>query len=138
MALISDAGMPLVADPGYRLVTAAIAAGVPVHPIPGPSALLTALSASGLPTDAFRFAGFLPAKSGQRAELLKSHQNEPATLIVYEAPHRILETLADIDRLLGARPVVVARELTKAHEEFSARHSAPNSGDSRGASGREG
>lgn len=118
VSLISDAGMPLVADPGYRLVTAAIAAGIEVQPIPGPSALLAALSASGLPTDAFRFAGFLPAKSSQRADVLESHRNEPATLIVYEAPHRLLSALADIDRILGGRPVVVARELTKAHEEF--------------------
>jgi 16S rRNA (cytidine1402-2'-O)-methyltransferase len=118
VALISDAGMPLVADPGYRLVTAAIAAGISVQPIPGPSALLTALAASGLPTDAFRFAGFLPAKSGQRSGVLEAHANDPATLIFYEAPHRILDALADVDRILGSRPVVVARELTKAHEEF--------------------
>jgi 16S rRNA (cytidine1402-2'-O)-methyltransferase len=118
VALISDAGMPLVADPGYRLVTAAVAAGISVQPIPGPSALLTALAASGLPTDAFRFAGFLPAKSGQRSTVLEAHANDQATLIFYEAPHRILDALADVDRILGSRPVVVARELTKAHEEF--------------------
>jgi 16S rRNA (cytidine1402-2'-O)-methyltransferase len=118
VALISDAGMPLVADPGYRLVTAAVAAGISVQPIPGPSALLTALAASGLPTDAFRFAGFLPAKSGQRSSVLEAFADDPATLIFYEAPHRILESLADVDRILGARPVVVARELTKTHEEF--------------------
>jgi 16S rRNA (cytidine1402-2'-O)-methyltransferase len=118
VALISDAGMPLVADPGYRLVTAAVAAGISVQPIPGPSALITALAASGLPTDAFRFAGFLPPKSGQRASVLEAHKNEQATLIFYEAPHRILESLADIDRILGSRPVVIARELTKTHEEF--------------------
>jgi 16S rRNA (cytidine1402-2'-O)-methyltransferase len=118
VALLSDAGMPLIADPGYRLVTAAIAEGIPVHPIPGPSALLTALAASGLAADAFRFAGFLPPKSGQRTALLEAHKNEQATLIVYEAPHRILETLADIDRIFGARTVVVAREMTKLHEEF--------------------
>jgi 16S rRNA (cytidine1402-2'-O)-methyltransferase len=118
VALVSDAGMPLVADPGYRLVTGAVAAGISVQPIPGPSALLTALAASGLPTDAFRFAGFLPAKSGQRSSVLEAHANDLATLIFYEAPHRILDALADVDRILGARPVVVARELTKAHEEF--------------------
>ena len=118
VALISDAGMPLVADPGYRLVTAAVAAGVPVQPIPGPSALVTALAASGLPTDAFRFGGFLPAKSGQRSSVLEALKNEQATIVFYEAPHRILQTLADVDRILGARPVVVARELTKTHEEF--------------------
>jgi 16S rRNA (cytidine1402-2'-O)-methyltransferase len=86
--------------------------------IPGPSALLTALAASGLPTDAFRFAGFLPAKSGQRSSVLEAFSNDPATLFFYEAPHRILDALADVDRIMGARPVVVARELTKAHEEF--------------------
>ena len=118
VALISDAGMPLVADPGYRLVTAAVATGISVQPIPGPSALLTALAASGLPTDAFRFAGFLPAKSGQRSSVLEAHADDQATLIFYEAPHRILDALADVDRVMGSRPVVVARELTKAHEEF--------------------
>jgi 16S rRNA (cytidine1402-2'-O)-methyltransferase len=118
VALVSDAGMPLVADPGYRLVTAAVAAGVSVQPIPGPSALVTALAASALPTDAFRFGGFLPPKSGQRATLLESMKDDPATLVFYEAPHRILESLADISRIMGARPVVVGREMTKTHEEF--------------------
>src|SRR5881409_511925 len=110
--------VPLVADPGYRLVTAAVAEGIAVQPIPGPSALITALAASGLPTDSFRFGGFLPAKSGQRAGVLEALKNEQATLIFFEAPHRILETLADVDRILGARQVVIGRELTKAHEEF--------------------
>src|SRR6266849_3946391 len=118
VALISDAGMPLVADPGYRLVTAAVAEGISVQPIPGPSALVTALAASGLPTDSFRFGGFLPPKSGQRANVLEALKSDQATLIFYEAPHRILETLADVDRILGSRPVVMARELNKTHEEF--------------------
>jgi len=118
VALISDAGMPLVADPGYRLVTAAVAEGISVQPIPGPSALVTALAASGLPTDAFRFEGFLPAKSGQRSRILEALRSEQTTVVFFEAPHRILETLADVERILGARPVVVARELTKTHEEF--------------------
>jgi 16S rRNA (cytidine1402-2'-O)-methyltransferase len=118
VALVSDAGMPLVSDPGYRLVRAAIAAGVPVEPIPGPSAALAALAASGLPTDAFCFAGFLPAKSGQRMKALEAFKNESATLIFYEAPHRVLETLDAIAQVLGPRPVVAARELTKVHEEF--------------------
>jgi 16S rRNA (cytidine1402-2'-O)-methyltransferase len=118
VALVSDAGMPLVSDPGYRLVRAAIEAGIPVEPIPGPSAALAALAASGLPTDAFHFAGFLPAKSGQRARALEGLKEEPATLIFYEAPHRVLETLEAIAQVLGARPVVAARELTKVHEEF--------------------
>jgi 16S rRNA (cytidine1402-2'-O)-methyltransferase len=118
VALISDAGMPLVADPGYRLVTAAVAEGISVQPIPGPSALVTALAASGLPTDSFRFAGFLPPKSGQRSNVLEALKSDQATLIFFEAPHRILDTLVDVDRIMGARPVVIARELTKTHEEF--------------------
>ncbi len=117
-AIISDAGMPLVSDPGYRLVRAAIAAGIDVQPVPGASASLAALAASGLPTDSFHFLGFLPAKSGQRVHLLESLRNEKATLIFYEAPHRIMETLVDIDRVMGERPAVLAREMTKMHEEF--------------------
>jgi 16S rRNA (cytidine1402-2'-O)-methyltransferase len=118
VALVSDAGMPLVSDPGYRLVAAAIQNGIPVVPIPGPSALVTALAASGMPTDAFYFGGFLPAKSGQRIRTLTSLAGVEATLVFYEAPHRILDALADIEQTLGLRPVVVARELTKIHEEF--------------------
>ncbi len=118
IALVSDAGMPLVSDPGYRLVRAAIDAGVPVEPVPGPSAVLAALAASGLATDAFRFGGFLPHKAGQRLKLLESLAGEPETMIFYEAPHRILAALEAIEQALGPRPVVVARELTKIHEEF--------------------
>jgi len=118
IALVSDAGMPLVSDPGYRLVRAAIESGIEVQPIPGPSASLAALAASGLPTDAFHFGGFLPAKSSQRARLFESLAEEEATLIFYEAPHRLLETLDSIETALGPRRVVVARELTKIHEEF--------------------
>jgi 16S rRNA (cytidine1402-2'-O)-methyltransferase len=118
VALVSDAGTPLVSDPGYRIVAAAIAAGVRVEPIPGASALLSALAASGLPTDTFQFAGFLPAKVSARRKMLESFKTFPATLVFYEAPHRILETLDDVEEILGARPVVVARELTKLHEEF--------------------
>jgi 16S rRNA (cytidine1402-2'-O)-methyltransferase len=118
IALVSDAGMPLVSDPGYRLVHAAIEAGISVQPIPGPSASLTALAASGLPTDSFHFGGFLPPKTGQRVKLLESLAEEHATLIFYEAPHRILESLEAIESALGPRPVVVAREITKIHEEF--------------------
>lgn len=117
-ALISDAGMPLVSDPGYRLVRAAIAGGIAVQPVPGASASLAALAASGLPTDSFHFLGFLPAKSGQRVHLLEALRMEKATLIFYEAPHRIMEALVDIDRVMGERPVVLAREMTKMHEEF--------------------
>ncbi|HTS66879.1 MAG TPA: 16S rRNA (cytidine(1402)-2'-O)-methyltransferase [Candidatus Acidoferrales bacterium] len=118
IALVSDAGMPLVSDPGYRLVRGALSRGIAVQPVPGPSASLTALAASGLPTDAFHFGGFLPVKPGQRAKLLESLAEEQATLIFYEAPHRVLEALEAIEAALGPRPVVVARELTKIHEEF--------------------
>lgn len=117
-ALVSDAGVPLISDPGYRLVHAAVAARVTVQPVPGPSAALAALSASGLPTDAFHFAGFLPAKPGQRVHALEALRHEHATLIFYEAPHRVAETLADIQAVMGDRDVVVARELTKTYEEF--------------------
>jgi 16S rRNA (cytidine1402-2'-O)-methyltransferase len=118
VALVSDAGTPLVSDPGYRLVKAAIESGVPVQPVPGASAVLAALAASGLPTDAFHFGGFLPHKPGQRAKALEALAGEEATLVFYEAPHRILEALEAIEQTLGPRPVVVARELTKIHEEF--------------------
>jgi 16S rRNA (cytidine1402-2'-O)-methyltransferase len=117
-ALVSDAGTPLISDPGYRLVQAAIAAAIPVVPIPGASAAVCALSAAGLPTDAFRFCGFLPPKSSQRRKTLENLKPETATLIFYETPHRILEALEDVAAAMGARPVVVARELTKLHEEF--------------------
>jgi 16S rRNA (cytidine1402-2'-O)-methyltransferase len=118
IALVSDAGMPLVSDPGYRLVRAAIESGIPVQPVPGASAVVTALAASGLPTDSFFFGGFLPHKPGQRRKTLEELSENPSTLIFYEAPHRILETLGAIEELMGPRPVVVARELTKIHEEF--------------------
>jgi 16S rRNA (cytidine1402-2'-O)-methyltransferase len=118
IALVSDAGTPLVSDPGFRLVREAVARGIPVVPVPGPSAAITALSASGLPTDSFRFAGFLPAKPGQRRRALEFLRDETATLVFYEAPHRIVETLEDVATVMGEREVVVARELTKIHEEF--------------------
>jgi 16S rRNA (cytidine1402-2'-O)-methyltransferase len=118
VALVSDAGMPLVSDPGYRLVRAAIDNGIAVQPIPGPSAALAALAASGLPTHAFYFGGFLPAKPGQRTKALEALAGEAATLVFYEAPHRLLEALEAIEMVLGPRPMVVARELTKVHEEF--------------------
>jgi len=117
-ALVTDAGTPLVSDPGYRLVRAAISAGIVVVPIPGVSAGVGALSAAGLPTDAFRFCGFLPAKSSQRRAALEELKSETCTLIFYETPHRILGALEDVHAVLGERPVVVARELTKMHEEF--------------------
>jgi 16S rRNA (cytidine1402-2'-O)-methyltransferase len=116
-ALVSDAGTPLLSDPGYRIVHAAAAAGVRIEPLPGPSALLAALVVSGLPTDQFHFGGFLPAKQGQRRRILESLANEAATLVFYEAPHRIVEALEDITAVLGNRDVVAARELTKMYEE---------------------
>jgi len=116
-ALVSDAGTPLLSDPGYRVVRAAVQAGDSVEALPGPSALLAGLVVSGLPTDQFHFAGFLPPKQGQRTRLLESLRDEAATLIFYEAPHRILESLDDIAAVLGEREVVVGRELTKFHEE---------------------
>lgn len=118
IALVTDAGTPLISDPGYRLVKSARDQGIPVSPLPGPAALLAALSASGLPTDSFVFLGFLPSKKGQRHKLLESWKALPVTLVFYEAPHRVIETLNDIDETLGPRPVVLARELTKIHEEF--------------------
>lgn len=117
LALVSDAGTPLVSDPGFRLVAAARAAGVKVSPVPGPSALIAALSVAGLPSDRFAFEGFLPAKAGARRERLSRLAGEPRTLIFYEASHRIEETLADaVVAFGGDRPAAVARELTKLFE----------------------
>ncbi len=119
VAQVSDAGMPGISDPGYRVVKLAIEQGIRVAPIPGPSALIAAMAASGLPTDAFEFRGFLPAKSGQRRTALESLRDVQHTVIFYETPHRILESLQELAGILGAeRRVVVARELTKLHEEF--------------------
>jgi 16S rRNA (cytidine1402-2'-O)-methyltransferase len=118
IALVSDAGMPLVSDPGHRLVNLAIRHRIPVVPIPGPSALLTALSASGLPNEEFLFLGFLPARSGERQRALERLRIEDRTLIFYEAPHRIADTIADTVAILGDRPACLAREVTKVHEEF--------------------
>jgi len=118
IALVSDAGMPLVSDPGHRLVTLAIRHHIPVVPIPGPSALLAALSASGLPNEEFLFVGFLPARSGERRRALEHLRIEERTMIFYEAPHRIADTVADALAILGNRPACLAREVTKLHEEF--------------------
>ena len=118
VALVSDAGTPLISDPGYRVVRAALASGFSVVPIPGPSAVLAALSASGLPMDEFRFIGFLPAKATARRSVLEGVARNSGTVIAYESPHRILESLADISQILGERQIVLARELTKIHEEF--------------------
>jgi len=118
VALVSDAGLPGISDPGYRVVQAAIEANVRVIPIPGPSAVDTAVVASGLPTDSFLFSGFLPSKSSQRVKALEALVNEKSTLVFYEAPHRLLRTLDDARTVFGDRSAVVARELTKAYEEF--------------------
>jgi len=117
LALVSDAGTPLVSDPGFRLVRAARAAGVKVSPVPGASALIAALSVAGLPSDRFAFEGFLPAKASGRRERLQGLVAEPRTLIFYESSHRIAETLADMTQAFGGeRPAVLARELTKLFE----------------------
>jgi len=119
VALVTDAGMPGISDPGYRLISLAIRHHVPVVPIPGASAFLAALVASGLPTDSFRFSGFLPAKRGERRAALEAIRTSPRTQVFYEAPHRIIEALSDVIEVLGnARHVVIAREVTKLHEEF--------------------
>lgn len=119
VALVSEAGTPLLSDPGYELVRAAIEQGFPVVSIPGPSALGVALPASGLPTDRFLFVGFLPRKSGDRRRVLQEVAAEKATLVFFEAPHRLRETLANmVDCFGGDRPIAVCRELTKLHEEI--------------------
>jgi 16S rRNA (cytidine1402-2'-O)-methyltransferase len=123
VALVTDAGMPGISDPGFRLISLAIRHHIPVVPIPGASAFLAALAASGLPTDSFRFSGFLPPKSGQRRQMLESVKNSPHTQVFYEAPHRVKEAVEDVVEILGAeRQVVIARELTKIHEEFLRGH----------------
>jgi 16S rRNA (cytidine1402-2'-O)-methyltransferase len=119
VALVTDAGMPGISDPGYRLISLAIRHHLPVVPIPGASAFLAALVASGLPTDSFRFSGFLPAKRGERRAALEAIKTSPRTQVFYEAPHRIVEALSDVVEVLGKdRHVVIAREVTKLHEEF--------------------
>src|SRR5579862_9347077 len=119
VALVTDAGMPGISDPGFRLISLAIRHHVAVVPIPGASAFLAALVASGLPTDSFRFSGFLPAKRGERRAALEAIKDSPRTQVFYEAPHRVVETLSDICEVLGnGRHVVIAREVTKLHEEF--------------------
>lgn len=118
VALVSDAGTPALSDPGVELVQVALSAGHAVTPIPGACAAISALVASGLPTHAFTFAGFLPRQPAERRAALLALRDQPATLIFYEAPHRLLETLADLSAVLGDRPVAVARELTKRHEEI--------------------
>jgi 16S rRNA (cytidine1402-2'-O)-methyltransferase len=118
IALITDAGTPGIADPAFNLVRAAIAENISVIAIPGPCAAVTALAASGLPTDRFVFENFLPFKSGARRRVLESFINEPRTVIFYETPHRIIKVLTAMDEVLGDVLVVIGREMTKVHEEF--------------------
>jgi 16S rRNA (cytidine1402-2'-O)-methyltransferase len=118
VALVSDAGTPGLSDPGYDLIRAAIDHAIPVIPLPGPSALLPALVSSGLSADSFLYLGFLPRKTSLRRDAIRSIAAFPYTLVLYEAPHRLLETLADLFDVLGPRPIAIARELTKLHEEI--------------------
>lgn len=118
VALISDAGTPLISDPGYRLVRAARAAGIRISPIPGPSSVITALSAAGLPTDRFHFFGFLPARSDERGKRLREMRKLAGTLVLFESSHRIVALLDQIDEIFAARPMVLAKEMTKRHENF--------------------
>ena len=117
IALVSDAGTPGISDPGYRLIQEAIKRGVPVIPIPGPSAAIAALSVAGLPTDSFTFIGFLPKKGGKRKKLLDKMADSSWTSILYESPHRLMKTLGELLAACGDRQIVVTRELTKAFEE---------------------
>lgn len=117
IALVTDAGLPGISDPGHMLVKAALAEGIPVTPLPGPSASLAALVVSGLPTRRFVFEGFLPRAAGERRRRLEALKREPRTIIIYEAPHRLREALADLERVWGHRQIAVVRELTKVHEE---------------------
>jgi 16S rRNA (cytidine1402-2'-O)-methyltransferase len=118
IALVSDAGMPLISDPGYRLVTLCVRHKIPVVPLPGPSAMLAALAAAGLSNEEFLFLGFLPQRSGERRRMLEHLRIEERTMIFYEAPHRVAESVADAQEILGDRPACIAREVTKLHEEF--------------------
>ena len=118
LALVSEAGMPGLSDPGYELIVAAIGRGISVVPIPGASAVVTALVVSGLPTDQFLYLGFLPRRQGQRQRLIGSIADEPRTIVAFETRHRIREALSDIEEILGDRRISVCRELTKVHEEI--------------------
>jgi len=118
LALVSEAGMPGLSDPGYELIVAAIERGISVVPIPGASAVITALVVSGLPTDQFLYLGFLPRRKGQRQRLLSSIVDEPRTIVAFETPHRLKKALSDIEEIIGNRRLSVCRELTKVHEEI--------------------
>jgi 16S rRNA (cytidine1402-2'-O)-methyltransferase len=122
VALVSDAGTPAISDPGHRLVSLCLRHGIKVEPVPGPSAFVAALAASGMPVDEFTFVGFLPARQSARRKSLRALAAEPRTLALYEAPHRLSDTLEDALEILGNRPVVIAREVTKIYEEFLRGH----------------
>ncbi|MFZ0787246.1 MAG: 16S rRNA (cytidine(1402)-2'-O)-methyltransferase [Candidatus Acidiferrales bacterium] len=122
VALVSDAGTPAISDPGYRLVGLCLRHGIDVVPLPGASAFVAALAASGMPVSEFVFVGFLPARPTARRKALRNLVNEPRTVALYEAPHRLLDTLEDALEILGNRPAVIAREITKAFEEFQRGH----------------
>jgi 16S rRNA (cytidine1402-2'-O)-methyltransferase len=122
IALVSDAGTPAISDPGQHLVTLCLRHGIRVVPIPGASALIAALAASGMPTEQFSFVGFLPSRQSERRRALRELAAEPGTLVLYEAPHRLLDALEDAEEILGNRPAAIARELTKIHEEFLRDH----------------
>ncbi len=118
IALVSDSGMPGISDPGYELVRSAVEVGITVEPIPGPSAAISALAVSGLPTERFVFEGFLPKKPGKKRKVLKRLQDDPRTIIIYESPYRLVKTLVEVKTILGDREVAVCRELTKKFEEI--------------------
>ena len=119
VALVSNSGMPGISDPGYHLIQLVLANNIKIVPIPGPTALITGLAASGLPTDSFLFLGFLSSKEGRRKRELQELKEEKRTILIYESPHRILKTLENIREVLGDRPAVIARELTKKFEEIT-------------------
>ena len=122
IALVSDAGTPAISDPGHRLVSLCVRHGIKVVPLPGPSAFVAALAASGMPVEEFAFVGFLPARQSARRKALRALASEPRTLALYEAPHRLSDTLDDALEILGNRPAVVAREISKMYEEFLRGH----------------
>ncbi|HKS81673.1 MAG TPA: 16S rRNA (cytidine(1402)-2'-O)-methyltransferase [Candidatus Acidoferrales bacterium] len=122
VALVSDAGTPAISDPGHRLIALCLRHGIKVVPVPGPSAFVAALAASGISCEQFTFIGFLPSRPTERRKALRTMESEPRTLIFYEAPHRLLDTLEDALEILGNRPAVLARELTKVFEEFQRAH----------------